>query len=565
MAKEIPGTPAIIAAIINVPYGGTSGSMRPLGPAFVVAYARSKGHLVDAFDFSDSNSTPSSLVLKYNLASYHIVALSFYNQNALIAYAIASEIKRISPKTIVIAGGPHASACDQRMLDRHPEIDIVIRNEGEETFDELLTAYKKGLPLAGIQGTSVRLPAASNSTHTQPCIAEYSPVIQQKATAVLEKQSSQEATSDRIVRALDRPRISDLDSLPAPIVDFLGESDNPAMIFPVGPGRARRATAMVTSRSCPYSCKFCAIISIGRQWRAATPGKVISDFLALDAQQSGTIEHIYFLDANFFVNPQRAVEIARLLQKCKPGISFSFPTRVNQIIRNEAVICDLAGLGLAMVELGIESASPEALERFGKGVTPEENDLALQVLAKNGVKLGLDFIMFDAECSINDLEKNLAFFQRNNLDLHVPWESYFNYMTPYLATEIRLRYEELAGYQFDDDILPDPSSLIQDPQVQLVFDEFHRLCKDVPIMLQKLESIETASLDETLAPQARARMRLNAASLRRFYYVTLRNLIALARTNRPIVLQDALPVATLDDGSLITWQNFISNLSMGLA
>jgi radical SAM superfamily enzyme YgiQ (UPF0313 family) len=547
------------AAIVNVPYGGTEGSMRPLGPAFVVAYARAAGHLVDAYDFSDSRTCPKQLVRNFDLGSYDIVGLSFYNQNALTAYEMATEIKRLNVSTLVVAGGPHASACDERMLRSHPDIDVVVRNEGEETFEELLRARRAGLPIAGILGTTVRTKPADQSVAPIPLstATRTVPVYSQDAVSSVVNES---AVRWSFVRAPDRPRIADLNTLPAPIVEFISDGPATAMVFPVAPGRMRRATAIVTSRSCPYGCNFCAIISIGRQWRAASPEKVVADFLAQDQANNGALEHVYFLDANFFVNAKRAIEIARLLQARKPGVTFSFATRVNQVIQHEDAIRKMAGLGLAMVELGVESASPQALERFAKDVSPTENDRALDILAECGIKLGLDFIMFDAEGSLDDLALNLAFFKRHDLDLHVPWESYFNYMTPYLATGIRSRYEQLAGASFDDDVLPNPSTLIQDSRVRRIFDEYHRLCDEVPSMLRMLDALEAASLESTLSDRERARLHLNAAAIRRFYYVTLTRLLAQARAGDNISLETAMPSAQLDDGTTIPWKEFIAHV-----
>lgn len=550
LAALYPGSSAhdAYAAIVNVPYGTSEGSMRPLGPAFVVAYARGAGHRVDAFDFSDSLREPQAIVRDFGLARYAVVGFSFYNVNALTAYAMAEEVKRRNPACVVVAGGPHASACDERMLASHAAIDVIVRNEGEQTFAEILDAWRAGVPLAGIPGTTVRVGTALSQ-------------LPSAATRVLPVYGAHggRTRTPAFARGPDRPRISDLDSLPAPVIEFIADGPATPMAFPVGPGQSRRATAIVTSRSCPYGCNFCAIISIGRQWRAASPEKVVADFMAQDAAQGGSLQHVYFLDANFFVSAKRAVAIARGLQAAKPGVTFSFATRVNQVIQHEAAVREMAGLGLAMVELGVESASPRALLRFAKDVEPAQNDQALDILVACGVKLGLDFIMFDAEASLEDLEMNLAFFKRHDLDLHVPWESYFNYMTPYLATGIRARYEELAGSPFDDDVLPDPSGLIQDPQVRRVFDEFHRLCATVAGTLRKLDEVEAASLDPERPATMRARLRLNAASIRRTYFVILSNLLAQAHAGEMIELERALPQAHLDDGTPIPWQRFIEH------
>jgi len=503
--------------------------MRPLGLAYISAYLHSRGRDVDTYDFSDSLTAPDELVRRFDLAHYRVVGLSFYNVNALLAFSMAQAIKEENPRCVVVAGGPHATAADVSMLRRHPEIDVVVRNEGEVTFLELVNAILRGDRFTGIQGLSYRANLGEPDVICEP----------------------------------DRARIDNLDELPAPIVTFRGDQPEVPLVFPEDPepylkraGRTRDAVAMITSRSCPYNCSFCAIIIIGRQWRAASAEKVAADFAELDKAAGNRYQHVYFLDANFFVNARRAVRIGEALQRTKPGVTFSFATRANQVIKGKTHLERLRELGLRSIEIGIESASPQALERYAKDVTPEQNEEALEILRSLGIKLGLDFIMFDAESTITDLRLNLEFFERNGLDTYVPWESIFTYMTPYLGTPIRTHYEQLLARKFDEDILPDPASLIIDPIVRQIFNESHKLCSTVPMMQRAVETLEQRCLEEPWSRET-ARMMLNAATLRRFYFCTLYNLVDAAETGRTIRLEDALPRLTRDDGALVNLREVI--------
>ncbi|MER8422788.1 radical SAM protein [Mesorhizobium sp. M0220] len=510
-------------ALVNVPYGSADGerSMRPLGLSYLGAFLADRGVRAKGFDFSDSSMNPTEIVERYRLADYPVVGLSFYNINAKAAYRLAEAVKARNPHCVVVGGGPHASAAHATLFERHPEIDLVVRNEGEETLLEVIEALRCKLPLSGISGISYM-------------------------------------SGGRSVIAPDRSRLENLDDLPAPAFDFQSETEeNPLFYFDRVSGTRKRAVGLVSSRSCPYSCSFCAIILIGRQWRKASAAKVVSDLKELEARNGLEYGHIYFLDANFFVNAKRALEVAESLHCYRADITFSFSTRVNQLIKGKSLLSELQRLGLRAVELGIESGSRDALKRFAKDTTPEQNDEALHLLKSHGIQLIFDFIMFDAEANLNDLRRNVDMIERNNLDYHVPWEHIFSHMTPYLGTDIRLHYEKMMGHAFDEDELPHPSDLFQDPQVKAVFDELSKLHAHVPNIAQALFRTEARVRGSASWGRDEAREKLNAVTLRRLPFLVLRNLLSQARQGETVSLARAIPPFTDEAGSSYDLEEFL--------
>src|SRR5690348_10418066 len=111
-------------ALINVPYGTGGESMRPLGLSYLGSYLNAHQIKTRGFDFSDSSLSPETLVRKYSLDEFPLVGLSFYNVNAPLAYRMARCIKLANPKSLIVAGGPHASAAYTTMFKSHPEIDV---------------------------------------------------------------------------------------------------------------------------------------------------------------------------------------------------------------------------------------------------------------------------------------------------------------------------------------------------------------------------------------------------------------------------------------------------------
>ena len=508
-------------ALVNVPYGTSGESMRPLGLASLGAYLEAQGISTRGFDFSDSQASPEELVERFGLEQYPVIGLSFYNTNATLAFRMAKAIKVRNPLSIVVGGGPHVSAASDRLFRDHPEIDIAVKNEGEVTAAELLTSIREGRPINGIAGISCH-------------------------------------KDGRHLVTGDRDRLDDLDSLPAPIFDFVRDGGDGKRLhfFDRRTRQLKQATAVVTSRSCPFRCSFCAIILIGRKWRKASAWKIVEDLAAMERHRSVTFGHIYFLDANFFVDPRRTLEVARELNAYRPTLTFSFSTRVNQLIRGKSYLAELERLGLRAIELGIESGSDAALRRFTKDTSSAQNAEAIRLLNANNIQLFLDFVMFDAEATLEDLRLNIDFLEANSLDTYVPWDHIFSYMTPYLGTAIRTHYEQISSRTFEEDALPDPVTLILDSKVRDIFREVNNLRPIVPQMAKALWATESRIGGDWCEEQAR--LKLNAATLRRLPYLLLRNLIRQAESGQPIALKHAFPTFFGDDGEAHTCEEFLT-------
>ncbi|NOQ73070.1 MAG: radical SAM protein [Crocinitomix sp.] len=513
--------------LINMPYLSQGGDvMRPLGLACIGSYLVTKGYSVKGYDFSYSMSSPENLIDKYDLLQYDRVGLSFYNTNASYSFQFARTLKKMKPDIIIIAGGPHVSAIYERLFTSHPEIDIIVRNEGEFVLEEVLKNLDANKPLNEVKGIAFH---ENGKTIVTP--------------------------------AADR--IAELDNLPTPVFTFEGGIEDDHVYFDRVAGKTKKALGVVSSRSCPYNCSFCAIILIGRQWRKCSTPKVIADIRKQEAYDKTEYEHIYFLDANFFVSKQRAIEVSEELIKHNPNITFSFSTRANQVVK-AGVECfkELYKRGLRAVEIGIESGSDEALARYGKDSNVKENEEAIAILQVCNLQLFLDFIMFDPESTLYDLEQNLNFLRKAGLDTHVPWDHVFSYMTPYLGTKIRDRYEDLLNKTFDDDILPNPIDLFINEDVKKIFIELEKLKTHLEGMEELIMSLDSWLEKTTEYDSYYAQQKLNIVSLKRMPFVVFQKLIAQAKKGNEISYENAslIPIA----GRAIELMDVLENIKINI-
>ena len=82
-----------------------------------------------------------------------VVGFSTYVWNAQISLESARRLKRANPDQLVIFGGPHVPDHAESFLRANPFIDLVVHNEGERTFVDILQRLP-GRDWSGIRGIS---------------------------------------------------------------------------------------------------------------------------------------------------------------------------------------------------------------------------------------------------------------------------------------------------------------------------------------------------------------------------------------------------------------------------
>jgi len=76
--------------------------------------------------------------------------------NTYVAIRTLETAKKVKPNVLTIAGGQHFTATAQESLETYPEIDVVVRGEGEQTLVELVQAASRDSSFSRIKGVSFR-------------------------------------------------------------------------------------------------------------------------------------------------------------------------------------------------------------------------------------------------------------------------------------------------------------------------------------------------------------------------------------------------------------------------
>ncbi|MGC4773443.1 B12-binding domain-containing radical SAM protein [Micromonospora sp. DT44] len=151
------------------------------------------------------------------------------------------------------------------------------------------------------------------------------------------------------------------------------------------PTVAPRTLNYVSSQGCVYKCQFCYELTYQRAWSAMPADPLVRDIAEL--VEAYDLSGIKFYDADFFVQPRRAVDFCQALAARQLGIGWAASINPNDVLRSRKQRLDLlgsiAGSGCRRLLMGIESGSDRVLrEVVRKEITREQAyDVAADIAA----------------------------------------------------------------------------------------------------------------------------------------------------------------------------------------
>ena len=236
--------------------------------------------------------------------------------------------KEACPNCITAVGGSHVTFWDDKALEECPEIDIVVRREGENTMLELVQRIEAGKSYSDVLGTTCR-------------------------------------KDGKIIRNPDRPYIEDLDSLPFPA----------RHLWPMERFRELEDILyLATSRGCVYWCEFCTTVRMhGRKYRMRSPKNVVDELEYL--HKTYGISKFTFCDDAFTVDQPRTEALCNEILHRGLKIEWNCGTRVDMLTKD--LLAKMKEAGCISVWFGVESGTQQVLDAMKKGITPE---LTLKVL-----------------------------------------------------------------------------------------------------------------------------------------------------------------------------------------
>jgi len=258
-------------------------------------------------------------------------------------------LARIARKNGVttVLGGYHPTAIPDELLS-HPQVDIIVRGEGELTMKELI---QKGSP-EGVLGISYK-------------------------------------KGKRIIHNPDRQLIADLNSLPFPARHLRRHKYKDRMN-----NNSREFDVITMSRGCLGRCSFCCEPYMNKGYmRFRSPENIIKELFEIIAFHNEKPLRILVTDPHFMGDPKRIDHLCDLLQKNGLNIVFSVMTRVDSVARYPELIKKMCNNGIFSYELGFESPNQKDLNHVKKGITLSMQRKAVKILRDNGANVSGTFVI----------------------------------------------------------------------------------------------------------------------------------------------------------------------------
>lgn len=364
----------------------------PLGLLYLASYLRAHqpGHELELIDLRCLKRP--YLKLQQRLLNWKpdIVAISALTCEAQSLHDGAAMAKRADENIVVIAGGPHISACTSDVTE-DSNIDVLVAGEGERTFTELVSRIAGGQSLGGTPGAGVRNREGS---------------VEWGAPA---------------------EPIADLDSIPFPSWDLV-DIGRYARLGRAGNVRRGRYLPVFTSRGCPYQCYYCHNV-FGRKFRYRSAGNVVEEIRTIVERFGVTDIEVY--DDIFNLDLERAKSICRMLLELDMGLSLAFPNGVRADQLDRELVGLLAKAGTTNLAVAVESASPKLQKAIGKNLDLEHTKQAISWADEEGIVTNGYFMLgFPGETG-EQIRETIAYAEETDL-----FFASFFIVTPYPGTPL---------------------------------------------------------------------------------------------------------------------------------
>lgn len=285
------------------------------------------------------------------------------------AAPLCEELKRRHPALTVVWGGYFPSQHWDSCL-RSPFVDLVVRGHGELIFERLLESLEHGG--SGLDG----IPGLAWRDGGEP-------------------------------RSAPLPEVPRPDELPDWNLDRV---DMGSYLRPTFLGR--RTVAAHTSYGCPFTCGFCAVVTmVGGRWLAQSAERVARTFATYRDRYG--VDAVEVADNNFFVHEGRAAEVAERVR----GLDMAWwgEARVDTMLRFAPETWRvLKESGLKMVFMGAESGSEATLGRMrkGGGVSPEATLELVRLMGSFSIVPELSFVLGNPPDPEGDAAATLELIRR---------------------------------------------------------------------------------------------------------------------------------------------------------
>ena len=345
-----------------------------------------------------------------------IVGLSVMTFQRATALQIARLVRMVQPAVRVVVGGYDPSLSPES-YDASPDVDFIVRGEGEHAFSELLRALEQC-------GDSDSVPCESQIANPQSRRLSGIAGLSYRADG-------------RLVHNPARPVI--------PLAtEQLRLPNRRARVLTGYTLLGRQVDVVETSRGCTFDCSFCSIIEMrGRNFHPYPIDRVLADIA--DARGAGA-RAIFLVDDNITLDVRRFERLCgAIIEAGFNDAEYFVQAMTAPLAEHGATLAPLMRrAGFRYVFLGIENVLDDDLEFLRARAKNAHRDrgrtignasiTAIEHLHRHGMYVVGGLIVGNPDDTRESIEANLAFARR-----YVDWP-YIQHPTPYPRTPMTAEF-----------------------------------------------------------------------------------------------------------------------------
>jgi radical SAM superfamily enzyme YgiQ (UPF0313 family) len=367
---------------------------QPLGTLYVASALMQAGHEVKFYN--GAFITHAEIMQQLEASQPEFVGLYSTTFGWDKAKKTATAIRNIPGDIYLAVGGPYPVAVQEKCLTDCPELDAVITGEGEITVVEMLARLGANKDLEGVEGVAFR-------------------------------------AGKEIKKNPPRPLITDLDALPFPARELLGEAAK--YIPPPATYKRKPVAVIMTARGCNRKCLYCFQIDKHRESgiRFRSVENVMTE---IELVLSQGYREIKFIDDTLAADYNRAMTIAREIKKRGLDFTWFASAVVNQV--DKPLLKAFKEAGCWAILFGAESGVQKDLNTIRKGITPAQIKKAVKAAKEVGLTVYTPFLFGIPGQTYADGLKTIEFALELDPDI-----ANFHAITPFPGTEL---YDNIEKY-----------------------------------------------------------------------------------------------------------------------
>jgi anaerobic magnesium-protoporphyrin IX monomethyl ester cyclase len=421
-----------------------AGVWLPLSMVYVAGAARAAGaevRIYDAMSLWTSHEDIAKVIAEFQPDLVGTSAITAAEPDARV---ICETAKRWNPAVRTVMGNVHATFCWEQILRDDPNVDFVIRGEGERTMEELVRAVAADEGYDRIAGLAWRKDGAPVTNPPR----RFEP---------------------------------DLDAL-APAWDLV---DWP--LYHYRPRPQGRLAIACSARGCSQRCSFCSQQKFWeRTWRGRDPLKFVQELEHL--RDAYGVRVTMLSDETPTSSRARWERILDLMIERGTGMEILMETRVDDILRDEAILPKYAQAGVSHVYVGVESTSQSTLDLYQKDIKVSESKRAIELINAHGMVSETSFVLGTPEETAASIRKTVELAK-----WYAPDMAFFLALTPWPYADIapglesRIATRDYRRYNLVEPVMtPDRMTLdelrraLHDATGHFFHDKFKNLSKLPP-------------------------------------------------------------------------------------